>query len=105
MDKCRNCGCESLIWTEKRDYYLCPKCQKSFSVDEETGKVEFSPDLINALASQVAGQITPLIDKAIDKKLKPAPKKEPPQDDTGPGKVSDGPVSKKEEETKHKWDQ
>ncbi len=102
MDKCRNCGCESLYWTEKRDYYLCPKCEKSFAVDEKTGEVKFSPGLVKEIASQVVGQITPLIDKALDEKLKPV-EKEPPQDETGPGKAIDGSVS--EEEPKHKWDQ
>jgi len=92
------------MWTEKRDFYYCPKCEKSFSVDEERGEIRFSPDLVNAIAAQVAGQITPLIEKTIAKKMKPA-QKVPPHDGTGPGKVSDGPVPKKEEETKHKWDQ
>jgi len=91
------------MWTEKRDFYFCPKCEKSFSVDDEKDEVKFSPDLVNSIASQVVGQITPLIEKVLNEKLKPAPKK-PPQDDTGSGKVIDGPVSKKEEETKHKWD-
>jgi len=91
------------MWTDKRDKYFCPNCEKSFSINEKTDEVKFSPDLVNAIADQVAGQITPMIEKTLKERLKPAIEKKPPQDDTGPGKVSDGPVSKKE--TKHKWDQ
>jgi len=101
MDKCRNCGCESLMWTEKRDFYYCPKCEKSFSVDEKKDEVKFSGDLVDSIASQVVGQITPLIEKALDKKIEPVAKN-PPHDGTGSDEVSDGPVPKKDE--RHKWD-
>ncbi len=102
MDKCRNCGYELLMWTDKRDKYYCSKCQKSFSVDEATDEVTFSPDLVNAIAAQVAGQITPLIEKTLKERAKPVEQK-PPHDDTGPDRKVAGPVSEKE--NKHKWDQ
>jgi len=87
------------MWTDDRTKYYCPDCQKSFSVDSE--EVRFSPDLVNAIAGQVAGQLTPMIEKVLKEKLKPAREKKPPHDEAGPGKAIDGPVSKKKE---HKWD-
>lgn len=91
MNPCRNCGHKTLMWSEDGKNYYCPNCEKSFSVDSD--QVRFSPELVSALASQVAQEIKPMIEEAISKKLKPQPVMKPEK------KVSPEP-----EKDKHKWD-
>ena len=81
------------MWTDDRKKYFCPDCQKSFTVNSD--EVRFAPDLVKAIASQVVGEITPMIEKALKSKQAAS---------TVPKSVKPAADSIEPDEEKHKWD-